>query len=856
MNEIELTQEQKDCVEYPLNERILIIDADPGTGKTEILRHRVKFIHQQNEKRRKFILVLAVGKNISLSIKRKLKEAGLKKIHHSLRSVIPEFSHRIPPCDDTDCPKCQEHNQPIILTSTVHSLAYWMIRQLFAKKFQEKRKIHVLTNAYKKDLSLLYQNNNFPKINEKIHWTTQEIITRKRRIFSFLINQITKEKLTKETKKELWDIFRQEIEIERESEPYYHWSINGYEDFLARIEGFYPDNELNLYSELLAICQENQTKNIWLSFEDMIENVLLFGNRPDTPTNWPAFDYILVDECQDLKRNLLTLITEIFSHKEANFTFVGDPKQNIMAFAGATDDIFQLLKEKFPDCVQKEISISFRVPEEIAVMANDFTRKFMSRRKPKLATNKTNGGKNPVVFLAGSEQGYQLTEEEENKIEEKLKSIPWEKEESEIKKNRKTEKLRSKLIKEEIWTKKLRRQVEFILSIINQLDKSFSRVILYRKNEIGNWLKNWFIETNNHDFVVVGDNQNRLVKFVINKIRDEIKNRPFSLSSFNSMEDFLIHLKINWKSIYKFQQIIEKFDQERLLDEERAETGLTEEEIYEFTRQIDKQLIERNIENAGKTRLSSIHKAKGLEFDYVFLIAVDEETLPSENPLEWEEVNLFYTAITRTKKELYLTASCWDECSRYLKCLDRNLIELLPTDLSQITASYHSSNHQHSNPTRSIAEIMGDEGEKKVFEFLANNKKIKWEKLVRNWQEIEGLQIDIYGETKEKVYFIEVKNWSEAFYYSPTENFHHQQKIWDQQITRQEKIAEDFNSSKKIVYLVSFPTGELANDFKLFLNQKGTIELLAAHHDKVHTKTWKTEYNILRVDESIAEKEK
>ncbi|CAG8745708.1 23229_t:CDS:2, partial [Racocetra persica] len=134
---------------------------------------------------------------------------------------------------------------------------------------------------------------------------------------------------------------------------------------------------------------------------------------------------------------------------------------------------------------------------------------------------------------------------------------------------------------------------------------------------------------------------------------------------------------------------------------------------------------------------------------------------------------------------------------------------------------YQSSSHQHSNPTRSIAEIMGDEGEKKVFELLANNKKI-----------------------------------NEAFYYSPTENFHHQQKNWDQQITRQEKIAEDFNSSKKIVYLVSFPTGELTHDFKVFLSQKGTIELLVAHHDKVHTKTWKTEYNILRVDESIAEKEK
>jgi hypothetical protein len=36
---IELTEEQKKCVEHPLeNEQVLIIDADPGTGKTEILK--------------------------------------------------------------------------------------------------------------------------------------------------------------------------------------------------------------------------------------------------------------------------------------------------------------------------------------------------------------------------------------------------------------------------------------------------------------------------------------------------------------------------------------------------------------------------------------------------------------------------------------------------------------------------------------------------------------------------------------------------------------------------------------------------------------------------------------------------
>jgi hypothetical protein len=53
---------------------------------------------------------------------------------------------------------------------------------------------------------------------------------------------------------------------------------------LERVKDFYKEG-LNFYPELVAICQENQTKNVWLSFEDMIENVLLFGNHPDTPTN-------------------------------------------------------------------------------------------------------------------------------------------------------------------------------------------------------------------------------------------------------------------------------------------------------------------------------------------------------------------------------------------------------------------------------------------------------------------------------------------------------------------------------------------------------------------------------------------
>ena len=168
---------------------------------------------------------------------------------------------------------------------------------------------------------------------------------------------------------------------------------------------------------------------------------------------------------------------------------MGDPKQNIMAFAGATEDIFKLLEERFPDCEHLEISVSFRVPQEIAAMANDFTSKFMPY-KPKLTTNRTNGGKKPVVFLARKEKDYHLlTANEEKEMQRKFQTIFAEKNYSELPatvQEKKVQKLWDKLTNEKLKAKKLQTQVEFILNQISRLDKLSSRVILYRKNEIGN----------------------------------------------------------------------------------------------------------------------------------------------------------------------------------------------------------------------------------------------------------------------------------------------------------------------------------------------------------------------------------
>ena len=97
MNEIKLTEEQKKCAEYSLDKKILVINADPGTGKTEVLKQRVLFIHDrllkmeqgvQKVSRRKVILVLAYGRNIAAEIRAKLSAQGLKCYKH-LKYIQP-----------------------------------------------------------------------------------------------------------------------------------------------------------------------------------------------------------------------------------------------------------------------------------------------------------------------------------------------------------------------------------------------------------------------------------------------------------------------------------------------------------------------------------------------------------------------------------------------------------------------------------------------------------------------------------------------------------------------------------------------------------------------------------------------
>ena len=69
--------------------------------------------------------------------------------------------------------------------------------------------------------------------------------------------------------------------------------------------------------------------------------------------------------------------------------------------------------------------------------------------------------------------------------------------------------------------------------------------------------------------------------------------------------------------------------------------------------------VEQSALFKGKIPVMTLHQAKGLEFDYVYMAGCNEDVFPSrksvkEGYLE-EEKRLFYVGMTRAKKKLYLS---------------------------------------------------------------------------------------------------------------------------------------------------------------------------------------------------------
>lgn len=88
----------------------------------------------------------------------------------------------------------------------------------------------------------------------------------------------------------------------------------------------------------------------------------------------------------------------------------------------------------------------------------------------------------------------------------------------------------------------------------------------------------------------------------------------------------------------------------------------------------------------GKIPVVTVHQVKGLEFDYVFLVGINERLFPINKTLDRdmeEERRLFYVAMTRARKGIYISYSRFNRFggpmskSRFIDCIDPKYVEVV-----------------------------------------------------------------------------------------------------------------------------------------------------------------------------------
>ena len=412
-----------------------------------------------------------------------------------------------------------------------------------------------------------------------------------------------------------------------------------------------------------------------LDFDDLLMlPIILFKNNPDILSKYQdRFEYILIDEYQDTNYAQY-MLSILLSAKYKNIFVVGDIDQSIYAFRGANYKNILNFEKDYPNNKTILLEENYRSTKCILNVANDIIKNNKQRKEKNLWTQ-NNDGEKITYHKAENEK------DEANYVKNEIqKLIDNGVEKSNIAVLYRTN-AQSRIIEEEL----LHHNIPY---------KVVGSFYFYNRKEIKDLISYLKLIYNPHDDI-------SLLRII---------NTPKRGIGLKTIENLTLKAISENKSIYEtidsgkelqFKNIIEKIKQKQeelslteLIDYILNETGLKQELESEKTIEAEIRLenlnefktvarnfedkygiisldefldsislvsdIEEHKDNKDVITLMTIHSAKGLEFDYVFLMGMEETLFPHRNSLLdseqiEEERRLCYVAVTRAKKKLYLT---------------------------------------------------------------------------------------------------------------------------------------------------------------------------------------------------------
>lgn len=422
-----------------------------------------------------------------------------------------------------------------------------------------------------------------------------------------------------------------------------------------------------------------------LDFDDLLLKTLeLFADHPPVLQQYrERFRYVLVDEYQDTNKAQYELI-RLLTADSRNLCVVGDDDQSIYGWRGA--DIRNILdfEVDYPDAKVIKLEQNYRSTANILDAANQLIARNEGRKDKKLWTERSEGEKiqvycasdehdesmwmaRQILAIQRSGEGYGETAilyrtNAQSRVPEEIlmkSGIPY------------------KVFGGQKFyeRKEIKDIIAYLRVIVNPADDiSLARIINVPKRAIG--------ETTIQALSSRASAMNAPLFTVLNDPPEELGSRArANVSAFFSMMTLLGAMKECMGLLEFVDTLIEKTGLEEQYQKEDTEEALNRLEnmnefrnsLREYAENEENPTLESYLENValvtdldraedgkGYVTMMTLHSAKGLEFDNVFIPGMEENIFPSmrsvaeENRLE-EERRLMYVGITRARKRLFLS---------------------------------------------------------------------------------------------------------------------------------------------------------------------------------------------------------
>jgi DNA helicase-2/ATP-dependent DNA helicase PcrA len=462
-----------------------------------------------------------------------------------------------------------------------------------------------------------------------------------------------------------------------------------------------------------------------MDFDDLLLNTnILFRDFPEILEKYKhLFNYILVDEYQDTNFSQYLIVNKLASsHK--NVCVVGDDAQSIYSFRGAKIENILNFRNDYPEYKLFKLEQNYRSTQTIVNAANSIIAKNKSQINKNVWSAKE-AGNLIKVFEAQTDQeeGFIVAN---NILDNRLTNqLNYSQYAILYRTNAQSrifeESLRKRNIPYKIYgslsfyqRKEIKDILAYFRLVINKNDdEALKRIINYPARGIGivtiekleflasSIEKSMWTVTDEPSIHTAGLNKGAIQKIenfreMINSFTQKLYTHDaYDLAMYIARASGIfddLKAENTFESISRFENMQELFNSiKEFVDTNKTETNtlITLDHYMENVSLLTDTDTEKD-EDRDKVSLMTIHSAKGLEFDYVHIVGVEEDLFPSKmslgNPHELEEERrLFYVALTRAATQAYISyaknrykwgvpALCTP--SRFVKDIDKQYLEL------------------------------------------------------------------------------------------------------------------------------------------------------------------------------------